>query len=104
METPNHSAPWGTTRMAPYAETDVVPLLTPVIDPDTQVAVITDECGRTVELGDHLAANSLSNSTSTTVSSSTQNSTSTSGPDSYDSDSNSDSDTDSDSDHSPSGW
>nr|WP_229848633.1 putative ATP-grasp-modified RiPP [Kitasatospora griseola] len=90
--------------MAPYTEAAVVPLLTPVIDPETQIAVIIDEYGHAVELGDHLAASSPSNSTSTNVSSSTQSSTSTSGPDSSDSDSNSDSDNDSDSDHSPSGW
>ncbi|MFE3205723.1 putative ATP-grasp-modified RiPP [Embleya sp. NPDC059237] len=100
METRDHGAPWGTTRMAPYAETDRVPLLTPVVDPETQIAVIIDEYGRTVELGNHLTISSPSNSTSTN--SSTQNSTSTSGPDSYDSDNNSDSDSDSDQD--PSAW
>ncbi|MGW2372933.1 putative ATP-grasp-modified RiPP [Kitasatospora sp. NPDC001683] len=90
--------------MAPYAETNPVPLLTPVIDPETQIAVIIDGAGHMVELGNYLATSSPSNSTSTNVSSSTQNSTSTSGPDSYDSDNNSDSDNDSDSDHNPSGW
>ncbi|MFJ8443733.1 putative ATP-grasp-modified RiPP [Kitasatospora griseola] len=100
MHTRDHGAPWGTTFMAPYAETDLVPVLTPVIDPETQIAVIIDENGRAVELGDHLTVISPANSTSTT--SSTQNSTSTSGSDSYDSDNTSDSD--SDSDHDPSSW
>ncbi|MFE6868847.1 putative ATP-grasp-modified RiPP [Kitasatospora sp. NPDC057692] len=100
MDTRDHGAPWGTTRMAPYAETDLVPVLTPVIDPETQLAVLIDGSGRTVELVDHLTVSSPANSTST--SSSTQNSTSTSTADSYDSDNNSDSDSDSDSD--PSGW
>ncbi|GAA3036386.1 hypothetical protein GCM10020229_54710 [Kitasatospora albolonga] len=100
METRDHDAPWGTTRMAPYAETSTIRVLTPVIDPETQIAVIIDEAGRTVELGRHLAADSPSNSTSTNVSSSTTDSTSTSGPDSSDSDSSSDSDYDSDHDHS----
>lgn len=104
METRDHSAPWGTTRMAPYAETTLVSLPTPVIDPETQIAVIIDGAGRMVELGNHLAISSPSNSTSTNVSSSTQNSTSTSGPDSYDSDDNSDSDNNSDTDHDPSSW
>lgn len=80
MDTRDHGAPWGTTRMAPYAETDPVPPLTPVIDPETQIAVIIDEHGRTVELHN--------------TSSSTSNSTSTSSADSSDSDNNSDSDHD----------
>ncbi|MDX3231518.1 putative ATP-grasp-modified RiPP [Streptomyces sp. ME19-01-6] len=82
METRDPGAPWGTTRMAPYAETGTVPLRTPVIDPETQIAVVIDEHGRTVELHNHQ------------TSSSTSNSTSTSSADSYDSDSSSDSDTD----------
>ncbi|MGW0737474.1 putative ATP-grasp-modified RiPP [Streptomyces sp. NPDC002851] len=83
METRDPAAPWGTTRMAPYAETDPVPLRTPVIDPETQIAVVIDEHGRTVELYDHRR-----------TSSSTSNSTSTSTADSYDSDDSSDSDHD----------
>ncbi|WP_328929943.1 putative ATP-grasp-modified RiPP [Streptomyces sp. NBC_00190] len=95
MHTRNHDAPWGITRMAPYAETDPTPLLTPVIDPETQIAVIIDEHGRTVQLGDHLV--SISSSKSTSTSSSTNSSTSTSGYEgSSDSDDNSDSDSDSD--------
>ncbi|WP_329027651.1 putative ATP-grasp-modified RiPP [Streptomyces sp. NBC_00690] len=39
--------------MGPYAATVTVPEFTPVIDPDTQIAVIVDEQGRRVELGDH---------------------------------------------------
>ncbi|MFE6847359.1 putative ATP-grasp-modified RiPP [Streptomyces sp. NPDC057686] len=93
MRTREHDAPWGVTRMAPYAETDPAPLLTPVIDPETQIAVIIDEHGRTVQLGDHL----VSNSRSTSTNSSTNSSTSTSGYEgSSDSDDNSDSDSDSD--------
>ncbi|MBC3982473.1 putative ATP-grasp-modified RiPP [Streptomyces sp. AC563] len=45
--------PWGTQRMGPYAATTSVPQYTPVIDPETQIAVIVDEHGRTVELGSH---------------------------------------------------
>ncbi|MCX4752173.1 MULTISPECIES: putative ATP-grasp-modified RiPP [Kitasatospora] len=46
-------APWGTGRMRPYPATATLPAFTPVIDPDTQIAVIVDENGRTVELGSH---------------------------------------------------
>ncbi|MEV7355143.1 MULTISPECIES: putative ATP-grasp-modified RiPP [unclassified Kitasatospora] len=45
--------PWGTTRMRPFPETTTVPSGTPVIDPDTQIAVIVDGSGRTVEFGAH---------------------------------------------------
>lgn len=46
-------APWGTQRMEPYAAATTVPKYTPVIDPETQIAVVVDEHGRRVELGDH---------------------------------------------------
>ncbi|WP_031065569.1 putative ATP-grasp-modified RiPP [Streptomyces sp. NRRL WC-3742] len=46
-------APWGISRMGPYAATTTLPAFTPVIDPETQIAVIVDENGRTVELGSH---------------------------------------------------
>jgi putative ATP-grasp target RiPP len=82
METRDPGAPWGTTRMAPYAETGTVSLRTPVIDPATQIAVVIDEHGRTAELHNHQ------------TSSSTSSSTSTSSADSYDSDDSSDSDHD----------
>ncbi|MFJ6573117.1 putative ATP-grasp-modified RiPP [Streptomyces sp. NPDC091292] len=45
--------PWGTGRMEPYAATATVPQVTPVIDPETQIAVILDEHGRRVDLGGH---------------------------------------------------
>ncbi|MEW2726284.1 putative ATP-grasp-modified RiPP [Streptomyces albidoflavus] len=45
--------PWGTGRMRPYVATAPVPQATPTIDPDTQVALIVGEDGRTVELGGH---------------------------------------------------
>ncbi|MET8539944.1 putative ATP-grasp-modified RiPP [Kitasatospora sp. NPDC004799] len=45
--------PWGISRMGPYATTATLPAYTPVIDPETQIAVIVDESGRTVELGSH---------------------------------------------------
>lgn len=47
------TAPWGTGRMEPYAATAAVPTFTPVIDPETQIAVIVNDQGRTVELGGH---------------------------------------------------
>ncbi|MER5493395.1 putative ATP-grasp-modified RiPP [Streptomyces sp. LE64] len=46
-------APWGVGRMGPYADAVPVPHQVPVIDPDTQIAVIVDDRGRTVELGAH---------------------------------------------------
>ncbi|MBB5926406.1 putative ATP-grasp target RiPP [Streptomyces echinatus] len=55
---------------------------TPVIDPETQIAVVIDDHGRTVELHNHQ------------TSSGTSSSTSTSSADSYDSDDSSDSDHD----------
>jgi putative ATP-grasp target RiPP len=39
--------------MAPYESTPAVPAATVLIDPGTQVAVIVDDMGRTVELGKH---------------------------------------------------
>lgn len=59
-------APWGTQRMGPYAETATIPKYTPVIDPETQIAVIVDERGRTVELGAHGTSTSGVTPTSTT--------------------------------------
>ncbi|MFJ5926438.1 putative ATP-grasp-modified RiPP [Kitasatospora sp. NPDC092948] len=47
------SIPWGATRMRPYSEASPCQVLTPVIDPDTQIAVFHDEQGRTVEMGKH---------------------------------------------------
>ncbi|MFH8381965.1 putative ATP-grasp-modified RiPP [Kitasatospora sp. NPDC018058] len=60
------TAPWGTTRMGPYPESSPIPALTPVIDPETQVAVFVDEHGRTVEMGAH--GTSTSGLTPTTTS------------------------------------
>ncbi|MCC0093663.1 MULTISPECIES: putative ATP-grasp-modified RiPP [Streptomyces] len=82
METRNPEAPWGTTRMAPYAETAPVPPYVPVIDPETQIAVVVDAHGHTAGLHN------------SQTSSSTSGSTSTSSADSYDSDDTSDSDYD----------
>ncbi|MFF4378059.1 putative ATP-grasp-modified RiPP [Kitasatospora sp. NPDC001547] len=59
-------APWGTRRMAPYAATPTIPEHTPVIDPETQIAVIVDDHGRTVELGSHGTSTSGLTSTMTT--------------------------------------
>ncbi|WP_030248369.1 MULTISPECIES: putative ATP-grasp-modified RiPP [unclassified Streptomyces] len=81
MTTRNADAPWGITRMAPYAETRTVPRLTAVIDPETQIAVVIDEHGRALELY-HQTGSGTSSSTSTSCA------------DSYDSDSSSDSDHD----------
>ncbi|MFB7615093.1 putative ATP-grasp-modified RiPP [Kitasatospora sp. NPDC056181] len=44
---------WGTSRMQPFAAAVAVQVFTPVIDPQTQVALIVDGEGRTVELGGH---------------------------------------------------
>lgn len=46
-------APWGTQHMRPYEATATVFQHTPVLHPETQIAVILDEHGRTVELGKH---------------------------------------------------
>ncbi|MEU2064773.1 putative ATP-grasp-modified RiPP [Streptomyces sp. NPDC013455] len=81
MTTRNAVAPWGITRMAPYAETRPVPPLTTVIDPETQIAVVIDDQGQAVELH-HQTGSGTSGSTSTSCA------------DSYDSDSSSDSDHD----------
>ncbi|MFD4696402.1 putative ATP-grasp-modified RiPP [Streptomyces niveus] len=60
------SAPWGTRRVGPYAAAITVPRYTPVIDPGTQIAVIVDARGRTVELGNHGTSTSGLTPTSTT--------------------------------------
>ncbi|WP_263053845.1 putative ATP-grasp-modified RiPP [Streptomyces avicenniae] len=52
--------------MGPYAAAVEVPRSTPVIDPETQIALIVDENGRTVELGAH--GTSTSGLTPTTTS------------------------------------
>ncbi|MGK4580557.1 putative ATP-grasp-modified RiPP [Kitasatospora sp. HPMI-4] len=59
-------APWGTKRMGPYAATTTVPKYTPVIDPETQIAVIVDENGRTIEMGSHGTSTSGLTPTTTT--------------------------------------
>lgn len=54
MSTMTHTpAPWGTSRMGPYEDTVAVPQFAPVLDTDTQIALVVDESGRTVELGGH---------------------------------------------------
>ncbi|MGW2402183.1 putative ATP-grasp-modified RiPP [Kitasatospora sp. NPDC001664] len=60
------TAPWGTTRMAPFAATSAIPQYTPVLDPETQMAVIVDDQGRTVELGGHGTSTSGTTPTFTT--------------------------------------
>lgn len=60
------SAPWGTGRMGPYSATVTVPRFAPVIDPETQIAVIMDEQGRTVEMGGHGTGTSGLTPTTTT--------------------------------------
>ncbi|MFJ6141675.1 putative ATP-grasp-modified RiPP [Kitasatospora sp. NPDC092286] len=60
------TAPWGTTRMRPYADAPPWPALTPVIDPGTQVAAFHDEQGRTVEMmGKHGTSTDQTGPTST---------------------------------------
>lgn len=53
MSTRRTPPPWGTTRMASYPSTAVIPAVTAVIDPETQVALLVDDAGRTVEAGKH---------------------------------------------------
>ncbi|WP_435176272.1 putative ATP-grasp-modified RiPP [Actinacidiphila sp. bgisy145] len=52
--------------MGPYTSTVAIPRCAPVIDPETQIAVIVDERGRTVELGDHGTSTSGVTPTTTT--------------------------------------
>ncbi|WUS68780.1 putative ATP-grasp-modified RiPP [Kitasatospora sp. NBC_01246] len=47
------SSPWGVSRMEPFPRGAAVPAFTPVIDPETQIAVLVDEHGRTVKSGGH---------------------------------------------------
>ncbi|MFE7671608.1 putative ATP-grasp-modified RiPP [Streptomyces albidoflavus] len=58
--------PWGTGRMRPYVAAVPVPQTTPTIDPDTQIALVVDEDGRTVELGRHGTSTSGLTPTTTT--------------------------------------
>ncbi|MDH6112306.1 putative ATP-grasp target RiPP [Kitasatospora sp. MAP12-15] len=39
----NTLVPWGIGRMGPFVATTTVPAFMPVIDPETQIAVIVDE-------------------------------------------------------------
>ncbi|MFJ8404114.1 putative ATP-grasp-modified RiPP [Streptomyces microflavus] len=59
-------APWGTGRMGPYEVDPAVPQLTPVLDPGTQVALVLDGHGRTVEMGGHGTSTSGLTPTQTT--------------------------------------
>ncbi|MYW07030.1 putative ATP-grasp-modified RiPP [Streptomyces sp. SID2563] len=59
------TAPWGTRRMGPYAATAEIPAYEPVIDPETQIAIIVDERGQAVELGNHGTSTSGLTPTST---------------------------------------
>ncbi|MFD7719137.1 putative ATP-grasp-modified RiPP [Streptomyces sp. NPDC059814] len=52
--------------MGPYTATVTVPEFTPVIDPETQIAVIVDEYGRTVRMGEHGTGTSGLTRTTTT--------------------------------------
>ncbi|AYN34698.1 hypothetical protein DUI70_4199 [Streptomyces albus] len=52
--------------MGPYAATSTISRYMPVIDPQTQIALIVDKHGRTVELGGH--GTSTSGLTPTTTS------------------------------------
>ncbi|GGZ13848.1 putative ATP-grasp-modified RiPP [Streptomyces nitrosporeus] len=85
-------APWGTRRMGPYVATATVPEYTPVIGPETQIAVVVDEDGRTVEWGSH--GTSTSGLTPTTTmpgdGSGPGGATDTDSTESYDQDQNSD--------------
>ncbi|TFI28683.1 putative ATP-grasp-modified RiPP [Streptomyces sp. 4R-3d] len=51
--------------MGPYAGTTAVPRCRAVIDPESQIALIVDECGRLVELGGHGTSTSGLTPTST---------------------------------------
>ncbi|MGF1430851.1 putative ATP-grasp-modified RiPP [Kitasatospora sp. LaBMicrA B282] len=59
------AAPWGTTRMGPFVESGRLPVLTSVIDPESQVAVYYDDQGRAVEMGAHGTSTETSTPTST---------------------------------------
>ncbi|MFE3721002.1 putative ATP-grasp-modified RiPP [Streptomyces cyaneofuscatus] len=59
-------APWGTSRMGPYEVTPTVPQPTPVLDPETQVALVLDGHGRMVEMGGHGTSTSGLTPTQTT--------------------------------------
>lgn len=47
------TAPRGTSRMRPYLAAVPVRQAMPTIDPETQIALVVGEAGRTVELGGH---------------------------------------------------
>lgn len=59
--------PWGASRMAYYTDTPAVPAFTTVLDPDTQTAVLIDEHGRTVEMGEHGTSTNSTTSTATSA-------------------------------------
>ncbi|KLJ00220.1 putative ATP-grasp-modified RiPP [Streptomyces albidoflavus] len=47
------TVPRGTSRMRPYVAAVPVPQAIPTIDPETQIALVVGEDGRTVELAGH---------------------------------------------------
>ncbi|MEV4877066.1 putative ATP-grasp-modified RiPP [Streptomyces cyaneofuscatus] len=59
-------APWGTGRMGPYEVGPTTPPLTPVLDPETQVALVLDGHGCMVEMGGHGTSTSGLTPTQTT--------------------------------------
>ncbi|WP_316529558.1 putative ATP-grasp-modified RiPP [Kitasatospora brasiliensis] len=83
-------APWGTTRMEPFAATVPVPQFTPVIDPETQVAVFVDERGRTVDMGGHGTSTPGLTPTQTTPDGNPKSPTDVDTTESYDQDQSSD--------------
>ncbi|MFF2040979.1 putative ATP-grasp-modified RiPP [Kitasatospora sp. NPDC058170] len=72
--------------MEPFAATVPVPQYTPVIDPDTQMAVLVDDRGRTVELAGHGTSTSGVTQTQTTPDGNSTGASDTDVTESYDQD------------------
>ncbi|EFL17568.1 putative ATP-grasp-modified RiPP [Streptomyces sp. C] len=58
-------APWGSSRLAPYATTVPMPHASVTIDPVTQLGVFRDRNGCVVEMGQHGTASATGTSQTT---------------------------------------
>ncbi|MFD0269121.1 putative ATP-grasp-modified RiPP [Streptomyces sp. NPDC127106] len=57
--------PWGSSRLAPYPTTVLVPHASVTIDPTTQLGVFRDRYGKVVEMGKHGTSSATGTTTST---------------------------------------
>ncbi|MGP3688439.1 putative ATP-grasp-modified RiPP [Streptomyces sp. IBSNAI002] len=65
ITSPTPIAPWGSSRLAPYATTVQLPHASVTIDPTTQLGIFRDRHGRVAEMGKHGTSSATGTTTST---------------------------------------